>query len=81
MEIKILGKGCPRCDELEKRVRNGLAELNISAEIQKIKDVSSIAALGVFVTPGLIINGRIKSSGRIPSEKEIQSWIDSENKS
>jgi small redox-active disulfide protein 2 len=67
MEIKILGTGCPRCNEVEKRTINALAELNVAADVQKVKNISAIAEYGILGTPGLIINGKIKSSGRIPT--------------
>ncbi|UCE41503.1 MAG: TM0996/MTH895 family glutaredoxin-like protein [Candidatus Aminicenantes bacterium] len=75
MEIRILGTGCPRCDEVEKRTMNALAELNVAADVQKVKDINEIAKYGILGTPGLVINGKIKSSGRIPSLEEIKSWI------
>ncbi len=75
MEIEVLGTGCPSCTEVEKRVKNALAELGISADVQKITDIKSIAARGVFSTPGLVINGTIKSSGRVPRLEEIKAWI------
>jgi small redox-active disulfide protein 2 len=75
MEIKILGKGCPRCNELEKRTINALAELNVGADVQKVKDIKEITKHGVLTTPGLVINNTVKSSGRLPSPKEIKNWI------
>jgi small redox-active disulfide protein 2 len=78
MEIRILGTGCPRCDEVEKRTMNALVELNVAADVQKVKDINEIAKYGILGTPGLVINGKIKSSGRIPSMEEIKSWIKQE---
>ena len=78
MEIKILGAGCARCNELEKRTINALAELNVGADVQKVKDIKEIAKLGVLTTPGLVINKTVKSSGRIPSSEEIKTWINEE---
>ena len=75
MEIRILGTGCPRCNELEKRTINALAELNVGADVQKVKDIKKISEYGVFITPGLVINNKVKSSGRLPSSDEIKSWI------
>ena len=80
MEIRILGTGCPRCDEVEKRTMNALAELNVAADVQKVKNINEIAKYGLLGTPGLVINGKIKSSGRIPSLEEIKSWIKEEQK-
>jgi small redox-active disulfide protein 2 len=78
MEIRILGTGCPRCDEVEKRTLNALSQLNVAADYQKIKDIKEIAKYGLFGTPGLVINGKVKSSGRIPSLEEIKTWIQEE---
>ena len=78
MEIKILGTGCPRCDEVEKRTRDALAELNVAADVVKVKNINEIAKYGVFGTPGLVINGKVKTSGRIPSLEEIKAWVQEE---
>ena len=78
MEIRILGTGCPRCNELEKRTINALAEINVGADVQKVKDIKEISKYGVFATPGLVINSQVKSSGRLPSSEEIKNWINEE---
>lgn len=78
MEIRILGPGCPRCGEVEKRTINALAELNVGADVQKITDLKKITEYKIMGTPGLIINGKVKSSGRIPSIDEIKNWIQEE---
>jgi small redox-active disulfide protein 2 len=75
MEIRILGPGCPRCHEVEKRTLNALAELGVAADVQKVTDIKKIAEYKIFATPGLAINGKIKCSGRIPTKDEIKSWI------
>ncbi len=81
MEIRILGPGCPRCSEVEKRTLNALAELNVAADVQKVTDMKKIAEYKIFSTPGLVINGKVKSSGRIPSLEEIKRWIEEEKES
>jgi len=78
MEIRILGPGCPRCREVEKRTINALAELNVAADLQKVTDIKKISEYKIFATPGLVINGKVKSSGRIPSLEEIKNWIQEE---
>jgi small redox-active disulfide protein 2 len=78
MEIRILGPGCPRCGEVEKRTINALAELNVGADVQKVTDIKKIAEYKIFSTPGLVINGKVRSSGRIPSQEEIKRWIQEE---
>lgn len=79
MEIRILGPGCPRCSEVEKRTINALAELNQAADVQKITDIKKIAEYKILSTPGLVINGKVKSYGRIPSMNEIKEWIKQES--
>ncbi|TRZ89819.1 thioredoxin family protein [bacterium] len=75
MEIKILGPGCPRCHEVERRTINALVELNLAADVEKVTDIKKIMAYGILSTPGLVINGKVKSSGRIPRPEEIKAWI------
>jgi small redox-active disulfide protein 2 len=75
MEIKVLGPGCPKCGEVEKRVKNALAELNVAADVEKITDIKKMMSFGIFGTPGLVINGKVKSTGRIPRIEEIKAWI------
>lgn len=75
MEIRILGTGCPRCNEVEKRTMNVLAELDVVADVRMIKDINEIIQYGIYATPGLVINGKVKSSGRIPTLEEIKTWI------
>ncbi|MBS3820098.1 TM0996/MTH895 family glutaredoxin-like protein [bacterium] len=78
MEIRILGPGCPRCEEVEKRTINALAELNVDADVQKVTDIKKISGYKVFATPALVINKKVKASGRIPSAKEIKQWLQEE---
>jgi small redox-active disulfide protein 2 len=80
MEIRVLGPGCPRCHEVEKRTRDVLAELNIPADLQLITDIKKITEYRIFSTPGVVINGVIKSQGKIPSKAEIKKWIEEEKK-
>jgi small redox-active disulfide protein 2 len=72
MEIKILGPGCSRCKTLEKEVINTLAELNIVADVSKVEDIVKIMEYGIMHTPGLLINGKVIMSGRIPSPSEVK---------
>jgi small redox-active disulfide protein 2 len=75
MEIRILGPGCPRCEEVFKRTVDVLAELDIAADLQKVTDITKIAEYGILSTPGLVINGKVVSSGKIPRKEEIAGWI------
>lgn len=78
MEIKILGKGCSRCEEVERRTISALEELNVAADVQKVKELKDISSFGVFATPGLVINNKVRAQGRIPSVDEIKEWIQDE---
>jgi small redox-active disulfide protein 2 len=78
MEIKILGPGCPRCHEVEKRTMNALAELNIAADVEKVSDIKKIMDYKIMGTPGLVVNGKVKSAGRIPSLEDIKRFIQEE---
>ena len=75
IEIKILGGGCANCKRLEQIARKVVEVLNVQAEFIKVTNFAEIAELGVMSTPGLIVNGKIMSSGRIPAEVEIEEWI------
>jgi small redox-active disulfide protein 2 len=75
MEIRILGPGCPRCREVERRVKDALEELDVAADIEKITDIDMMMSYGILATPGLVINGKVKCAGRIPRPKEIEAWI------
>jgi small redox-active disulfide protein 2 len=76
MEIKILGPGCPRCNQTEQLVQEVVAELGASASIEKVTDAMEIAGYGVFGTPAVVIDGEVKSVGKIPEKKEIKSWVE-----
>ena len=78
MEIRILGPGCPRCHEVEKRTIDVLSELNVAADVKKVTDVKKIMEYRIMTTPGLVINGNVKCSGRIPAKDEIRKWIEEE---
>lgn len=75
MEIKILGTGCPNCKELERRVRAVLAGLGVDASVEKVTDIKKIMEYGILATPGLVIDGKVVCSGRIPRLEDITAWI------
>lgn len=72
MEIKILGTGCPRCQALEKVVREAVAEMGIEAEIGKVQDIVDIMSYGIMHTPALVVEEKVLLSGRVPSVKEVK---------
>ncbi|MGM0647443.1 MAG: thioredoxin family protein [Bacteroidota bacterium] len=75
MEIKILGTGCPKCKSLEKLTRDVVAAKGINASISKEEDIMKIMEYGVMHTPGLVINGKVVFSGRLPSSKEMNELL------
>jgi small redox-active disulfide protein 2 len=78
MEIRILGTGCPRCQELEKRTLEVLAEMNLAADVQKVTDIKKIMEYKILATPGFVINGKMKFVGKIPAKSQIKQWIEEE---
>lgn len=76
MEIKVLGPGCPRCKKTEQNVKDAVSETGIDAKVDKVTDVMEIAAYGVLGTPCIVIDGEVKSVGKIPSKEEIKIWIE-----
>ena len=76
MDIKILGTGCPTCKNLEKATREVVTEMGIDATISKEEDIMAIMSFGVMRTPGLVINGKVVVSGRLPASSEIKSMIE-----
>ncbi|MDX9845967.1 MAG: thioredoxin family protein [Tenuifilaceae bacterium] len=75
MDIKVLGPGCPNCLRLEAMCREIVNELGIDAEIEKITNVSTFPNYGVWLSPGLIINGQLKLQGKMPTQATLTGWI------
>jgi len=75
MEIKILGPGCPKCRQTEQVVMDALAEAGVAANVEKVTDLMKIAGYGVFGTPAVVVDGEVKSVGKIPSKEDVKSWL------
>lgn len=75
MDIKVLGPGCPKCQQTEKVVKEAVAEAGVTAEIEKVTDTMKIAGFGVFGTPAVVVDGEVKSVGKIPKKEEVLAWI------
>ena len=75
LSIKILGPGCANCRKLEEIAREAVAALGVAAEIDKVTDMQQIIAYDVLKTPGLVINEKLVSSGRIPTPQSVAEWI------
>ncbi len=75
VNIKVLGSGCANCKRVEAIARKVVENLGIQAEIEKVTDFDEIMKWPILSTPGLVINEKLVSAGRIPSEKEITEWL------
>jgi small redox-active disulfide protein 2 len=75
LEIIVLGPGCPLCERLHEEVQAYLTEADVDASLEHIKDAKEIARFGMVGTPGLVINRKLKSVGRVPRRAEIEKWI------
>lgn len=74
-DIKVLGHGCANCNRLEANAREALARTGLTGEITHVTDDAAIMAYGILSTPGLVIDGRVASYGRVPSTDEIARWL------
>jgi small redox-active disulfide protein 2 len=75
LEVKVLGPGCPNCDNLEKMVFQVMATEGISGDVEHVSDVNRIAAYGMVAVPALVINGEVKCVGRLPGERQLREWL------
>lgn len=78
MVIKVLGPGCSKCRQTEKVVKDAVAESGVSADVEKVTDILKIAEYGVFGTPAVVVNGEVKSVGKIPTKDDVLKWIKKE---
>jgi len=75
IEIIVLGPGCARCKQLYSETERAIAQLAAPATLTKVEDIKEIMAYKILATPALVINGEVKSAGRIPNAGEIASWL------
>lgn len=73
--IEVLGPGCNNCQRLEANAREAVAQAGVEAEIVKITDYAEIASRGVMSTPGLVIDGKVVSTGKVPTPWTIAAWL------
>ncbi len=80
MEIKVLGPGCANCKKMEELTKQAVRDLGINAEVAKIADIGEIARYGILSTPGLIVNGKVKHSGKpLPTLERVKELIKGEH--
>ncbi|HEY4688960.1 MAG TPA: thioredoxin family protein [Anaerolineae bacterium] len=77
LSIKVLGSGCENCKKLEQIVRQTAVALGIETQIEKVTDPAAIQTYPILATPGLVINEKVVSAGRIPSGAEVTTWLTS----
>ncbi len=75
MKIQVLGAGCTKCKTLEERIRQVIAKHQLDVEVEKVTDLQEIMRYGILMTPGLVIDGVIKSSGSIPKDDQLLAWL------
>ncbi|MCK6582968.1 MAG: thioredoxin family protein [Anaerolineales bacterium] len=75
LTIKVLGSGCANCKRLEQIARKVIADMSIEAEVVKVTDYNDITTYNILSTPGLVINEKVVSYGRIPSPAEVTTWV------
>ncbi len=75
MKIQILGTGCPKCKQLEANAREALVKKGVAAEIEKVTNIDDIMAMGVMMTPALVIDGEVRSVGKVLSPDQIMAQL------
>ena len=75
MKIQILGPGCAKCNQLAKAVEKAAKELGLDYELVKVSDFNEIMSFGVMMTPGLAVDGEVKSVGRVPTYEQIKGML------
>lgn len=78
MIVKILGAGCKKCKTLEEKVREIIQLNNIDAAVEKVSDIQEMIKYGIMMTPGLVVNEQVKSSGVIPKDDQLLNWLKGE---
>ncbi len=75
MTIKVLGVGCKKCSDLMKNAQTAVAEMGVDVAIEKVEDFQEIMAYGVMNTPALVVDGEVKSTGKVLSVKDIKKYL------
>ena len=75
MKIQILGTGCAKCNSLTMATEKAAQALNLPYELEKVTDLKQIMAFGVILTPALVVDGKVKVSGKVPSVDEIKTML------
>ncbi|MBD3403139.1 thioredoxin family protein [candidate division GN15 bacterium] len=74
-EVKVLGPGCPKCQELMAQTQKAIQELDLECSVEKVTDIQQITSYGVMMTPALVVDGEVKVTGKVPSLDDIKTMI------
>ena len=74
-DLKILGTGCAKCQKLYETAETAARELGIDCQVEKVKEINRIMEFGVMVTPALVVDGEVKSAGKVPTVEEIKAML------
>jgi small redox-active disulfide protein 2 len=75
MIVRVLGSGCAKCKTLEERIRHLVAKHQLPVEVEKVTDLQEIMKYGIMMTPGLVINGELMSTGTVPKDSLLLQWL------
>ena len=75
MKIEVLGAGCKKCHALAELAERALKEVGAEGEVEHVTDLKRIMAYGVMATPALVVDGKVKAAGRLPSIEELKGWL------
>jgi small redox-active disulfide protein 2 len=75
MFIQVLGTGCAKCKTLHEIVQKAVQETGVEAQVEKVEDIQQIMAFEILMMPGLVINGEVKTAGRVPNVEEVKKMI------
>ncbi len=75
VDVKILGTGCRKCEKLYKLAEQAIADAGVEGTLSKIEDMDEIMTYRIMMTPGLVVNGEVKSTGKLPKVGQIATWL------
>jgi small redox-active disulfide protein 2 len=76
MKIEVFGPGCAKCEALHQRVKEIAAKLQLDCEIVKITDITEIVSRGIIMTPAVLVDGEVKSAGKVPTEEQLEDLLE-----
>ena len=75
MKIQILGTGCPKCEKLTEMVEEAIRAEGLDARLEKVTDIEEILTYGILMTPGLVIDGELKMTGKLPTPEQLRELL------